>query len=76
MALLIIRPKRFDSRSRSMSAKVRSPLTPAVPPFRGARLAASFESPALEEGKDNEWLKPCLLNIEAVKLDHHGGEWM
>lgn len=40
------------------------------------RFRATGESPALEEGKDIEWLKPCLLNIEAVKLDHHGGEWM
>jgi hypothetical protein len=42
----------------------------------GIRFRATGESPALEEGKDIEWLKPCLLNIEAVKLDHHGGEWM
>ena len=32
------------------------------------RFRATGDSPALEEGKDIEWLKPCLLNIEAAEL--------
>lgn len=38
------------------------------------RFRETGDSPALEEGKDIEWLKPCMLNIVDVTLGHPGEE--